>query len=191
MRQKGIKSFGHGYLATKNSRVRIWTLVCLTSVPRLWLLCYAALSVGVPFCSEPLWGKWKGNYCNKNISNSANDCWNQFINPDLSSNDFLLVVWMYSNCGNYHLNHFVAGIPAQQNTHGLWSQTDLSSQPSSTTCWNGYISFFFLKSFLKFIYFEREREWEGQKARERESQAGSPLSVQSPMWGLIPWTMRS
>ena len=39
------------------------------------------------------------------------------------------------------------------------------------------------------FYFERDREckWEG----ERESQAGSILSAQSPMWVSVPWTMRT
>ena len=54
--------------------------------------------------------------------------------------------------------------------------------------------------FFKFIYFERGREimceckWEGQKEgrrEERESQAGSVLSVQSQMWGLISRAVRS
>ena len=57
-----------------------------------------------------------------------------------------------------------------------------------------------LRSFiLKFIYFEREREREREREcvsgggveRERESQAGSQLSVQSPTWGSVSQTMRS
>ena len=48
--------------------------------------------------------------------------------------------------------------------------------------------FFFLSSF---ILREREHTWEGQSERERESQAGSTVSAQSPMWGLIPQTVRS
>ena len=50
--------------------------------------------------------------------------------------------------------------------------------------------------FIFFILREGEREkrecmGERQRERERESRAGSMLSVQSPMQGLIPWTMRS
>ena len=55
-----------------------------------------------------------------------------------------------------------------------------------------------------FIYFERDREgeregrrresingWQAEREGERESQAGSTLSVQSQTWGSTPWTMRS
>ena len=50
-----------------------------------------------------------------------------------------------------------------------------------------------------FIYFERERERESERERahasgggaERESQAGSTLSPQSPMWGSNSQTVRS
>ena len=44
--------------------------------------------------------------------------------------------------------------------------------------------------FFKFIYFKRDREGEHEQGRdrekggERESQAGSVLSMQIPMWGL-------
>ena len=37
---------------------------------------------------------------------------------------------------------------------------------------------------------EREQECEGQRERERKYEAGSTLSVQSPMWGSNPQTMR-
>ena len=46
-----------------------------------------------------------------------------------------------------------------------------------------------------FIYFERERQrergskQEGQREGDKESQAGSVLSAQSLMWGLIPQTI--
>ena len=50
-------------------------------------------------------------------------------------------------------------------------------------------------TFLKFIYFERERKRErvttSRGGTERESQAGSALSAQSPMWGLNSLTVRS
>ena len=54
----------------------------------------------------------------------------------------------------------------------------------------------FLSFFFKFIYlFLRERESmsEGGAEREgeRESQAGSTLSMRSPMWGLNSRTVRS
>ena len=48
-----------------------------------------------------------------------------------------------------------------------------------------------------FIYFERQHmhtqagEGQGGREEERESQAGSKLSTQSPTWGLISQTMRS
>ena len=42
-----------------------------------------------------------------------------------------------------------------------------------------------------FIYFERETAGEGQRERERESQAGSVLSAWSPMQGSNPQTVRS
>ena len=46
-----------------------------------------------------------------------------------------------------------------------------------------------------FIYFEREREQVGQGQREREgereSQTGSKVSLQSPMWDSNPPTVRS
>ena len=53
-----------------------------------------------------------------------------------------------------------------------------------------------LSFFFKFIYFiEREKERvskEGaEREGERESQAGSMLSVQSLVWGLNPRTVRS
>ena len=53
-----------------------------------------------------------------------------------------------------------------------------------------------LSFFFKFIYFiEREKERvskEGaEREGERESQAGSVLSVQSLVWGLNPRTVRS
>ena len=53
-----------------------------------------------------------------------------------------------------------------------------------------------LISFLKriFIYLflrERARAGKGQREGERESQAGSVLSAQSPMWGLMSHTVRS
>ena len=38
---------------------------------------------------------------------------------------------------------------------------------------------------------ERERERERERGRERKSQANSMLPAQSPVWGLIPWTVRS
>ena len=43
------------------------------------------------------------------------------------------------------------------------------------------------------IYFERKKACTevGEGQRERESQAGSSLSAQSPVWGLISQTMRS
>ena len=51
------------------------------------------------------------------------------------------------------------------------------------------------EKFLKFIYFERERERENKGGAEREgkreSQSDSFLSAQSPMRGSNPQTMRS
>ena len=42
--------------------------------------------------------------------------------------------------------------------------------------------------FLKIFIFERDRECrEGQRERDTESQAGSALSAQSPMWGSNSW----
>ena len=51
--------------------------------------------------------------------------------------------------------------------------------------------YYFLKCL--FTYFERKRgvELEGQTEGERESEAGSVLSVQSPMWGSISGNVRS
>ena len=56
--------------------------------------------------------------------------------------------------------------------------------------------FIYLLTYLfifKFIYFERERMTRGGAEREgeRESQAGSAPSVQSPMWGSNPRTVKS
>ena len=57
--------------------------------------------------------------------------------------------------------------------------------------------FFKINIFGVFIYFERERKHtrtrgsEGQREGERESQAGSTLSAQSPTQGSISQTMRS
>ena len=48
---------------------------------------------------------------------------------------------------------------------------------------------YYTKFFKCFIYFERERE--GGTDREKEYQAGSALSVQSPIGGLISQTTRS
>ena len=50
-----------------------------------------------------------------------------------------------------------------------------------------------ISSFLKKIYFEREKEHEQGRGRggERESQAGFTLLAQSLMWGSIPWTVGS
>ena len=52
---------------------------------------------------------------------------------------------------------------------------------------------FFKINFFKFIYSSREKENGGGAEREgeRESQAGSVLSMQSLMQGSIPWTSRS
>ena len=51
--------------------------------------------------------------------------------------------------------------------------------------------FFILNVYL--IIFEREgaQAEDGQRERERDSQAGSTLPVQSPMEGSIPRTVRS
>ena len=48
-------------------------------------------------------------------------------------------------------------------------------------------------SFLFFLslFILRERAQAGEEQRERESQAGSALSAQSPMWGLTSQTRRS
>ena len=46
-------------------------------------------------------------------------------------------------------------------------------------------------SFFKFIYFRRKRVNEQWRGRERESQAGSVLSAQSPLEALISGIMRS
>ena len=64
------------------------------------------------------------------------------------------------------------------------------------TIWSTASKVFFV---FKFIYFERERERASEhkqgghreRRRERESQAGSPLSVQSPMEGTNPQIVRS
>ena len=57
------------------------------------------------------------------------------------------------------------------------------------------VNFFFFLFFLMFIFRERKKEckWGRGKEREgeRESQAGSALSVHSPMQGLNSRTMRS
>ena len=53
---------------------------------------------------------------------------------------------------------------------------------------------FFVLSLFLFILRGRERAREQGRGRERgekESQAGSALSAQSPTWGLIPQTLRS
>ena len=68
--------------------------------------------------------------------------------------------------------------------------------PSETGLKNFYCSFhashFF---FFKFTYLFRERmcTWAGKEQieRERESQAGTMLSAQSPTWGSNPQTKRS
>ena len=46
-----------------------------------------------------------------------------------------------------------------------------------------------LEKFLKKVYFERMQVGEGQ--RDRESQAGSTPSAQSPTWGSNSQTVRS
>ena len=53
--------------------------------------------------------------------------------------------------------------------------------------------FIFSFFFFKFIYLERESaNREGAETEgERESQAGSELSAQSPTWGSNPQTVRS
>ena len=55
------------------------------------------------------------------------------------------------------------------------------------------VYFLFLNVYLFIFERQRERETETERdrERERESQAGSMLPAQSPMWGLIWWTMRS
>ena len=45
--------------------------------------------------------------------------------------------------------------------------------------------------FFKFIYFEGEGESRSRGGAERESQAGSTISAQSPTWGSISQTIRS
>ena len=58
---------------------------------------------------------------------------------------------------------------------------------------NCYVTY--LKKCFKFIYLERDRQTDPrggrQREREKESQAGSTLSAQSPTWGLNSQTMRS
>ena len=72
----------------------------------------------------------------------------------------------------------------------------LSSAVLWTTLGGQVSELFLFKDFLMFIYFEREKAHkrvsvsrggaEGEKEGERESQAASTLSVQSPIWGSIP-----
>ena len=78
----------------------------------------------------------------------------------------------------------------------IWHSWPLNN--TSLNCVHAHLSVGHLFNIKKkFIYFERERPCmseqvgEGQRERERESQAGSVLSVQSLTWGLIPQTMRS
>ena len=66
--------------------------------------------------------------------------------------------------------------------------------PSSFLLFLFFLSFLsYIFNFYLFFFFERERQQarEGQREKERESQAGSILSVQSPVRGLNSWTVRS
>ena len=64
--------------------------------------------------------------------------------------------------------------------------------PCSTNCASQQPKLSYNSFFFKFIYFERESKWGRGREREgeRDSQAGSTLSVQSPMQGSNSQTVR-
>ena len=87
-------------------------------------------------------------------------------------------------------------LTAESLIQGLNPHTEILTwaKVGCSTDWATQSPILFLFFFLSlFIHFERETErasGEGtEREGERESQADCMLSGQSPMWGLIPWSM--
>lgn len=124
LRQRGVKAICLDHAVSKDRRAGTWTLVwhqCPGSYSSAILLSLLELHSALSHFG----GNGKATIVTGTSATVLSDCWYQFVNADLNSNDILFVVWMeYSNCGNAHLNH--SGRQPSQ-----WAD-DLGSKSSST-----------------------------------------------------------